>query len=263
MLADNNGNSPPDEALHWYKETLPWAFSGKQILKSATTADVICPNHEDHNPSLGADLMRNGAGYKIVLNCRSQGCEYSEILSAAGITADDLYYHPNGKLEVAGCTLEQYAAAKKLPREFLEGEEVSLSATQWWGVEAVEIPYAGLSGDYVLSRYRVSLTGKTKVVSRKGDTTMLYGLHRLEEARKAGYLLLCEGESDCHSAWYRRIPAIGVPGAKNWRKEWASYLTDIPRIIVLVEPDGAGEDLWEKVSSTPGLSGRIEKVRLV
>jgi hypothetical protein len=114
----------------------------------------------------------------------------------------------------------------------------------------------------VLSRYRVSLKstkGHPAVVSRKGDPIMLYGLHWLEDAKEAGYVLICEGESDCHSAWYRGIPALGVPGVGNWKKEWARYLEGIARILVLVEPD-AGERLWDALNDTKALRGRLERI---
>jgi transcriptional regulator with XRE-family HTH domain len=255
VTASSNGFTP--EIVSWYEAFLD-NFSGEQRRKSKTDADVICPVHDDHDPSLGVDLRENGRGPKIVMNCRSQGCEYEEILDALGVSTSDLAYQENGKPK--GCTLEQYAKAKGLPVEFLEGDTVGLQNTSWWGVDAVEIPYVDEEGDYVLSRYRVTLTGKTKVVSKKGDPVMPYGLHYLEDAREAGYVLLVEGESDCHSAWYRGIPAVGIPGAKNWKQGWAEYFDGIDRILVLVEPDGGGEELWENVSGTKALRGRLGRI---
>jgi putative DNA primase/helicase len=250
-----NGFTP--EIVSWYEAFLE-NFPGEQRRKSNTDTDVLCPAHDDHNPSLGVDLRENDRGPKIIMNCRSQGCEYKEILDAAGLSAEDLAYQENGRPK--GCTLEEYAAAKGLPIEFLEGDTVGLRDTTWWSVDAVEVPYVDEDGEYVLSRYRVALTGKTKVVSKNSDPIMLYGLHWLEDAQEAGYALLVEGESDCHSAWYRGIPAIGIPGAKNWKDEWAGHLDGIPRILVLVEPDSGGKGLWETVSATRSLRGRVERI---
>ena len=251
------------EIMEWYRETLR-CFGSERVEKSPTDTDVLCPVHGDRNPSLGADLRENGRGPKVVLNCRSQGCEYQEILDAVGLTTTDLYYHeePNGKPSSAGCTIAQYARAKGLPEDFLKSDAVALEDTEWWGVEAVEIPYADEEGDYVLSRYRISLAGDRKVVSKKGDTVMPYGLNRLDDAQEAEYILLVEGESDCHSAWHRGIPAIGTPGANTWKPEWSHYLDGIPRILVIVEPDGGGRELWEKVVAVDSLFRRLEKVVL-
>jgi hypothetical protein len=249
------------QELAWYRDRLTLFGEGAKI-KSETDADVLCPVHGDRNPSLGVDLRRNGTGPRIVVNCRSQGCDYEEILYALGIESSDLVFQSNGR--ASGCTLAMYSAAKRLPMDFLTSDEVGLQDVEWWGVEAIEIPYVDEEGETVLSRYRVSLKG-TKglpaVVSRKGDPVMLYGLHWLEDAREAGYVLLCEGESDCHSAWYREIPALGVPGVGNWKREWATYLDDIARILVLVEPD-RGETLWADLNETKALRGRLGRIDL-
>jgi putative DNA primase/helicase len=260
---DNGLNFSP-EVLDWYRAQLEEKFGPAPIIKSPTDADALCRNHDDRNPSLGVDLRQNGKGPKIVLNCRSRGCEYQDILDAHGIESEELsYYATNGKGdEPEGCTVSRYAAAKGLPEDFLRSDAVALEDTEWWGVPATEIPYADEEGEYVLSRYRISLTGGRKVVSKKGDPTMLYGLNRLDDAREAGYVVLGEGESDCHSGWHRGIPILGIPGAKNWKPEWANYLDGIPRILVVVEPDGGGRELWEKISATDALRGRLERLEL-
>jgi hypothetical protein len=269
MVADGNNGFTP-EMLEKYRQFYE-RFPGTKKIKSETGADVICPAHDDHNPSLGIDLVKNGAGPKIVMNCRSAGCDYRDILDAVGLTPRDLWFSENGdseapENEIAGCTVEQYAEYKGLPAEFLTGDTVGLRDTVWWNVPTVEIPYVDEEGEYVLSRYRISLTGKKdgkktrKVVSKKGDPAMLYGLHYLEDAREAGYALLGEGESDCHSAWYRGIPAIGIPGARNWKPEWAEHLHGIDHILMVVEPDGAGKELWVAVSSTKAIRNRLERI---
>jgi hypothetical protein len=260
MVLQNGAHFSP-EVLDWYRGKLE-LFGEGRVEKSPTDTDVLCPVHGDHNPSLGADLRENGRGPKIVLNCRSQGCEYQEILDAVGLKSGDLYYRAESNGKPAGCTVAQYASAKGLPEEFLRSDAVACEDTEWWGVPAVEIPYADEEGEYVLSRYRISLAGEKKVVSKKGDPVMPYGLNRLDDAREAGYALLVEGESDCHSAWHHGLPAIGTPGANTWKPEWSPYLDGIPRILVIVEPDGGGRELWEKVVAVDSLFRRLEKVVL-
>ena len=64
---------------------------------------------------------------------------------------------------------------------------------------------------------------------RKGSKTCLYGLWRLEELHGcavvgggdtplAPQVVLVEGESDSHTLWHHGIPALGLPGAGNWRE---------------------------------------------
>ena len=110
-------------------------------------------------------------------------------------------------------------------------------------------------------RFRISLNGTEKFRWRSGDKPCLYGLGLLEEGRKAGYVVLVEGESDCHTLWYHDIPASGVPGATSWRNEWSSALERIEKVYVVVEPDQGGEALWERLSGS-GLKERLFRVKL-
>jgi hypothetical protein len=258
-----NGFTP--QTLEWYEGILG-LFPGEHRRKSKTDADVLCPVHDDHNPSLGVDLRQNGAGSKVVLNCRSRGCEYSEILQAVGLTDADLKLQEKNAAMEYGCTLEAYAASKSLTLEFLTSADVALGNGTCYikalsrEVSAVEIPYADQNGEQVATRYRISASGDDKFRWERGSTTTLYGLHKLEEAEKAGYVLLVEGESDCHVAWYRGLPAVGVPGVDNWRDGWALHLDDIPKIFVVVEPDHAGKKLWQSLTSCKTLAGRLRKV---
>jgi putative DNA primase/helicase len=259
-----NGFTP--QTLDWYEKILR-LFPGEHRRKSKTDADVICPAHDDHNPSLGVDLRHNGAGGpKVIMNCRSQGCEYSEILRAVGLTDADLKLQEKNAAMAYGCTLDAYAASKNLPLEFLTSDDVALEDGSCYvkevgrEVPAVEIPYADQNGDQVATRYRISPGGDDKFRWERGSKTTLYGLHKLEEAHDAGYVLLVEGESDTHVGWYRGFPAVGVPGVDNWRDEWAEHLNGIPKIFVMVEPDEAGKKLWENLTKCEALEGRLIKV---
>jgi hypothetical protein len=253
------------EIIEGYENVLA-RFHGEHERKSKTDADVICPVHDDHNPSLGVDLRQNGAGPKVVLNCRSQGCGYSEILQAVGLTDADLKFRAKNAAMAYGCTLESYAASQNLPVEFLTSDDVALEDGTCYvkevgnEVPAVEISYADQNGEQVATRYRISPGGDDKFRWEKGSKTTLYGLHKLEEAHDAGYLLLVEGESDTHTAWYRGLPAVGVPGVDNWRDEWVKHLDGISKIFVVVEPDEAGKKLWRTLVSCKTLDGRLRKV---
>ena len=264
MHSTTNGFTP--EIIKGYEKLLS-RFPGEHKRKSKTDADVICPAHDDHNPSLGVDLRQNGVGPRVLLKCRSQGCEYSEILQAVGLTDADLKLQDVRKNGTAyGCTLEAYAASKNLPVDFLTSDDVALEDGTFYvkalgrEVPAVEIPYADRDGELLANRYRIAVGGDDKFRWQKGSTTALYGLHRLEEAEKAGYILLVEGESDCHTAWYRGLPAVGVPGVDNWRDAWALHFDGIPKIFVMVEPDEAGKRLWRSLVGCNALAGRLRKV---
>src|SRR5437660_498520 len=67
-----------------------------------------------------------------------------------------------------------------------------------------------------------------------------YGLERLGDARKAGYLVLVEGESDCWTLWYQGFPALGLPGAEMASVLEESALAGIDQLYLVQEPDAAG-----------------------
>src|SRR5215207_1200312 len=104
------------EIIKGYEKILS-RFPGEHKRKSKTDAEVLYPVHPDRNPSLGVDLRQNGAGPKIMVNCRSQGCDYADILEAVGLSDADLQFGPSKDLAAPwgansyGCTLEAYAAA--------------------------------------------------------------------------------------------------------------------------------------------------------
>ena len=151
-----------------------------------------------------------------------------------------------GGSEAQDCTLEAYADYVGLPVGFLQG--LGLKEIHYIDQKAVKIPYLDVEGaEEVCVRFRVSLTGKPKVKTRKGDKHRLYGLWRLHEARERGYAIIVEGESDTQTGWHHGEPVIGVPGASGFVSEWAGELEGIEKIYAVVEPD-EGESVSGRAS---------------
>lgn len=141
-----------------------------------------------------------------------------------------------------GCTLAAYADAKRLPIGFLRG--LGLGDALYGGHPVIAIPYKDEAGGLLALRYRRALQkGKRdlRFVWRKGDHAkgLLYGLWRLANIREAGWVILVEGESDCHTAWLHDLPALGVPGAGMWADAAAKYLDGL-QVYVWREPDVGG-----------------------
>ena len=113
-------------------------------------------------------------------------------------------------------SLAEYAEAKGLPPGFLQALGVHEEATRTG--PRVVIPYYDESGAETLTRYRGALNGN-RFSWPRGTKTDLYGLNRLKAAREAHYIIVVEGESDCHTLWHSGFHAIGVPGASNWVEE--------------------------------------------
>ena len=255
--------------------------------RNGEKAMSFCPAHDDRtNPSLSLKA-ENG---RLLLHCFA-GCHPDDIVSKIGLGMKDLFSeggggifippntparlhaqdenpHTNGRNERAsgdarpehGCTLKEYSEMKKLHESFLCG--LGLKEITYSEKLAVRIPYPDEEGQEVAVRFRVSLDDTEKFRWRSGDKPLPYGLRLLGEARRVGYAVLVEGESDCHTLWYHEFPALGIPGARNWRDEWATYLDGIEKVYAVIEPDQGGDTLREKLTGCEAIRERLHFLEL-
>lgn len=238
---------------------------------------VRCRAHDDKHGSLSVSEKADGT---ILMRCHA-GCTAEQIVRSVGCELRDLFpaNSPNGHKQGAGgattprdasatvqpsqgCTLRQYADAKKLPVDFLNG--LGLQDFSYSGRPAIRIPYLGEDGAEVAVRFRLALAKSEQEDNRfrwkSGAKPCLYGRQRMVAAREAGYVVLVEGESDCHTLWHHGIPAVGVPGANNFKEERDAPLFDaVPVIYAVVEPDRGGSTMRETLSK----SALRERVRFV
>jgi hypothetical protein len=250
-------------------------------------AMCFCPAHDDrNNPSLSIKADND----RLLLHCFA-GCQPEDIVSGIGLEMKNLFVeggggpsilsntparlhargekvHEHAENERAkgdarsehGCTLEDYSEGKKLPEDFLRG--LGLRDVTYLEKPAVRIPYPDESGQEVAVRFRVSMNGTEKFRWRSGDKPVPYGLKLLGEARKAGFVVLVEGESDCHSLWFYEVPALGIPGANIWKEVWAAHLDGIEKIYAVIEPDQGGGTLREKLTKCEAIRERLYLVEL-
>ena len=163
------------------------------------------------------------------------------------------------RVQPGGCTLAAYVEAKRLPLEFLVSH--GFRDVTYMRAPAISIPYFAADGGDPAIRFRIALDGHDKFRWRKGSEARLYGLHRLADARRAGSVVIVEGESDTHTLWHAGFPALGLPGASNWKEQRdAELVQDIPNIFVLIEPD-QGQRRHE-VAGSSSIAPRVRLVRL-
>ena len=156
--------------------------------------------------------------------------------------------------------LKKYGKITKVPVSFLK--KLGLEDNEYKGKTSLKIPYFDRDHNEINVRYRNSVKGPNRFRWKTGLTPTLYGLWRLNEAEKKGYIVIVEGESDCHILWYHKIPAIGVPGANLWKEERdADHLKDIKKIYFMMEPDQGGRDLLRQLLKS-SLKSRIKVIRL-
>jgi hypothetical protein len=252
-----------------------------RVKRSGDGWTARCPAHEDKVASLSVGV---GDDDRVLLHCFA-GCSAEDIVSAIGFELKDLFPDtratPSGsvapvhqsrakphsstdstgsdatsaldRLDQEGlpvCSLEAYADTKGLPVEFLR--ELHLEDAKYAGGPAIRIPYVTADGDEQAVRYRIAIAGDDKFRWKKRSKICLYGLTRLRSARERGYAVLVEGESCAQTLWLHGFPALGLPGAVNWKDE-----RDLPAVegletlYVVIEPDKGGQAImdWLKRSA--------------
>ena len=153
------------------------------------------------------------------------------------------------------CTLEAYAEAKGLPVDFLRS--LGLSDAKYVDTPAVRMPYVDRDGHEQAVRFRISIDGEDKFRWKQRSKLCLYGLTRLRKARELGYVVLVEGESCAQTLWYHDIPALGIPGANNWKDDRdAPELEGIGTVYVVVEPDKGGQTVLDWLKTSMLTTGR-------
>jgi len=193
-----------------------------------------CPFHTEVTP--GGSFSVSERGY----NCFSCGAQGSLEMLA-------------NHLGIGGLSLEEYAKAKKLPKEFLESLMIQ-DALYQDDHPSISMEYRGATDEFLAKRYRLYMekgVGKDKRFRWETGSTVagtLYGLWQLQYfLDKYGWVLVVEGESDCHTCWFYDIPAIGVPGATMWRSGSSIYFKDFKEIFIWKEPDKAGQSFVESI----------------
>jgi len=211
---------------------------GKKQGKGWTTH---CPSHPDTSPSLS---VTDGDDGKLLVHCHG-GCTQEAVVA---VLRERGLWAPAETTGQRGLTVADLAAAKGLPVAFLHDLGVRDGIVGRYRDPCVDIPYCDERGEVRAVHKRLRLVGEPRFIWRKGDHPLPYGLSRLGEARASERVILVEGDSDCWTLWRAGIPALGIPGATQWRPEWgARYLQGVDKVYVWHEPDGGGDTLVDKV----------------
>ena len=245
----------------------------KGVKRNGNGYLAICPGHDDHKPSLSITLKDD----RILLHCHA-GCELADILRPLNLEAKDLFLNRNagrgsitsGKAcelvntpqkhtqkgltpslltSVNGITLAELADAKRLPVDFLKS--LGLTDFKYNGRPAVRIPYFNEVGELVSVRFRLSLSGEHRFAWRRGDKVLPYGLDRLELAKRLGWTMVVEGESDCWTLWFYGLPAFGIPGKGIFSEAWGRYLEGVD--VYLWQEPGAEDLILRTAKAAPDL----------
>ena len=222
-------------------------LSDREVKIKGNELSCCCPFHDEKVPSFGFNLH---TGQYNCFSCGAKGnivTFVSEILNISIAEAIEKI-REDGNFEVSSqyyYTLEDYAVEKGLNINFLIGLRIE---TKKDGT-AVAIPYYDTDGNFVAYRYRNNpYSDGPRFYWDKGSKAIPYGLQYLKNFSDE-YIILVEGESDCHAMIENDIQVIGIPGAENFKKEFAPYFKNFKKVYIHNEEDEAGQKFVETVSS--------------
>lgn len=153
-----------------------------------------------------------------------------------------------------GCVVDSYPGHERM-RGWLS---IPFLGCNWDGVEEVrsirfrcipELAHPGISCKEL---------GHGKYLGVSGERTHTYNVRALLEA--GDEIHLTEGELDAVVLNQAGFPAIGLPGATQWRSYHSRMLAGFSRVFVWADPDEAGYGLL--ADATQALGARCKPVRL-
>lgn len=257
-----NGTADLDQIVD-YRAEYTAVISSEKLKISGDSLLGLCPFHPDSEASFSVNLKTGQ------WNCFSEGeygnflhfwakihgydrnettRAYKEIMEKYGVAQEEAKAaaQNNGPgRDVSSYTIEEYSAEKNLPLSFLKDICRLSTGRDKNGTTYLKIPYLGPEEKDVLCRKRYAKKSFRWGYGAKGKI-FPYGVWRLPEFTGLGYCVLAEGESDTQSLWQMGIPAIGVPGAVNFKAEHTGYLKDLKKLYIHQEPDQGGETFIEK-----------------
>lgn len=202
---------------------------GHHAKKSGKAVAFRCPRHNDATASAW-------------LGDHAWGCAACGFTEGLASLADQLGVTLPAEREGTGLTLHEYAERKGLALDQLTKAGVEEREGKY-GEPLIAMPYLDSDGSVIRTKCR---TRKGTFWLPDGVGTPLYGKQVLA-AMPTAPVLLVEGESDCHAGWQRGMCVVGLPGASQWKPEYAAFLST-RTVIVWQEPDEGGATMVAKVA---------------
>jgi DNA primase len=155
---------------------------------------------------------------------------------------------------------KHYYQSLPLAEEYLEKRGITSEAARTFRLGVVEdplpghenykdrlvIPYITKTGIIDL-RFRAMNHAEPKYLGLPGASTHLYNVLSVFNAI-GDWIAICEGEIDTITLDAIGIPALGVPGANNWKRHYSKILQDFDKIYVFADGDQAGADFGRSLA---------------
>ena len=212
------------------------------------------------------------------LCCSPEPCDGAAVARKIYELRDAKKMRPSQAPDWTGLTLKQYCEEKRLPPAWVAMHYTPdllhnptpmerIHKGKHVGKTVVEFAYMDANRKVIFTRFRESMSAKP--YSETGSKMSIpYGLWLWtnkadQEGNYPRAVVVCEGESDQQTLTLHGIPALGVPGANNWKVEWAKLpvLKYAEKIFVIQEPPEEGKpDVGKKFVATVASSFSAGKV---
>jgi DNA primase len=110
----------------------------------------------------------------------------------------------------------------------------------------LSIPYTAPNGDTLSIRFRRLQGDGPKYLTAPGDKPRLFNTPAVE--RYSDIMCITEGEFDTMILSQAGLPAMGVPGAQAWKKEWFLILKPYRTIYIFVDGDDPGRKFGQMIA---------------
>jgi DNA primase len=132
-----------------------------------------------------------------------------------------------------------------LSREAIEhfrlGAVLDPDDADWKMADRISIPYVTPTG-IVQIKFRTPpwSDSNAKYLYSTGNQTTLFNTRAFLDTTR--WIAVTEGELDCVAAWMAGVPAVGVPGVKNWKPHFRTLFEGYECIHVLADNDPSKTD---------------------
>ena len=212
-----------DEFLDLFPET--------PRLKTPNGYNVLCPAHDDHNPSLSVSL----SNHKILLDCKA-GCQTTQILTKLNLFQSDLFLNDSQALTITA-KYPYHDKDRQLLFEIIRYSPKTFKARRPKG-----------NGYWIWNMQGIKL--------------ILYHLPDLKQAiAKGDNIFVTEGEKDADRLCGMGLVATTNPfGAGKWKPEYSDMLSGAKVIIV---PDNDDEGRKHASIIIESLEGKAKNLAVV
>ena len=244
-----------DDSIDWvsfYHEHLSGHHKPAGINKMQTRCPFHGGGHEQH-PSFWYNTKNgcfkceacgetgNGVSFLAKLKAIEQGDAYRLLCDRAGIsTSPATTKKVVPPEEIARYCLADYATSKGFSPDFLQSLSIRDGESG-----TVVIPYFDEDGTAGRTRIRYHPEAKPRFKWTGSGAILPYGLW-LEINKTAKALILVEGESDSQALWAAGLPALGIPGASNFKPEWCAKYLRNRDVWLHIEPGQSGQTFFSQ-----------------